>query len=82
MDKDGTQVKVQTSIKCIVCGAIKAVRKDINLWIPKVKKGGFLCGDDYEEGDHPGVMQAVDRVFKEKSLIYTHERFWIHAKHY
>lgn len=40
------------------------VKQDILHWLPKVKKGGFLCGDDY----HPtwdGVIKAVDEIFKE-----------------
>jgi hypothetical protein len=41
------------------------VVKDIEAWWPKVKKGGFLSGHDY---DHPkyqfGVKKAVDERFQ------------------
>jgi len=39
--------------------AYDGVHDDILAWIPKVKKGGFLCGHDYEHR-FPGVKQAVD----------------------
>jgi predicted O-methyltransferase YrrM len=38
------------------------VKNDILSWLPKVKKGGIICGDDYV-GAWPGVIQAVDEVF-------------------
>lgn len=34
------------------------VLADIEAWLPKVKKGGMLAGDDYS--CYPGVRQAVD----------------------
>ena len=35
---------------CYIDGnhAFEAVRKDILAWLPKMKKGGILCGDDVE----------------------------------
>ena len=39
------------------------VTQDINLWYPKVKENGFLCGHDYSKKPkhkHVGVVQAVD----------------------
>lgn len=38
------------------------VMNDIVHWAPKVKKGGILAGDDYDE-KWPGVMQAVKDYF-------------------
>ena len=40
----------------------EAVKADIAAWKPKVKKGGVLCGHDYENTDFPawGVKKAVD----------------------
>lgn len=40
----------------------EAVKKDILHWLPKVKSGGIICGDDYIAG-WPGVIQAVDEIF-------------------
>lgn len=35
------------------------VRNDILHWLPKVKKGGIIAGDDYGNPDFPGVHRAV-----------------------
>ena len=39
------------------------VKKDINLWLPKVKPGGVLSGHDYGVRKQPGVKIAVDELF-------------------
>lgn len=39
--------------------------RDIKLWYPKVRRGGLVCGDDYEHPDFPGVRRAVDEMFSE-----------------
>lgn len=43
------------------------VRQDIQLWLPKIKKGGLLTGHDIDGmGDHQGyfgVRKAVDEAF-------------------
>lgn len=36
---------------------------DIRLWLPKIKKGGFIAGHDYGSKHHPGVKKAVDEHF-------------------
>lgn len=36
-----------------------SVRADIAAWLPKVRRGGWLSGDDYDEWQWPGVVQAV-----------------------
>lgn len=41
------------------------VMLDIRVWKPKVKKGGILCGHDYAEPLHPGVVRAVKESFPE-----------------
>lgn len=37
-----------------------AVRDDIRAWLPKLRPGGIIAGDDY---GWPGVMQAVREAF-------------------
>lgn len=39
------------------------VLDDISHWQPKIRSGGVLCGDDYDNIKCPGVKQAVDEVF-------------------
>ena len=37
-----------------------AVQQDVGCWWPKVKYNGWLCGDDYNHINFPGVKLAVD----------------------
>ena len=37
-----------------------SVRADIAAWLPKVRPGGWLSGDDYDTWQWPGVVQAVE----------------------
>jgi hypothetical protein len=39
----------------------EGVKADIKAWLPKVKKGGYLCGHDYSR-KFPGVIHAVDEL--------------------
>ncbi len=54
----------------------EAVKNDIKLWEPKVKKSGILAGHDYH---HYDVKQAVNEFTKDKSL-QTQEGCWIWNK--
>ena len=36
-----------------------SVKADIEAWLPKIKKGGWLSGDDYDEKKWPEVVKAV-----------------------
>lgn len=37
----------------------KAVTNDIDIWLPKIKKGGIISGHDYGDKKHPDVERAV-----------------------
>ena len=54
----------------------EAVKEDIRLWLPKVKKGGYLAGDDYHE-HWKGVIQAVDELLPHATFI---DDCWIYQK--
>ena len=41
------------------------VKQDLNLWLPKIKKGGMLCGHDYQL---KSVIKAVTEFLNEQSL--------------
>jgi len=45
----------------------EGVRADIAAWLPKVRKGGWIGGHDYDNGepgyDFSGVRKAVDEAF-------------------
>jgi predicted O-methyltransferase YrrM len=51
----------------------ESVKKDINAWYPKVKKGGVISGHDYTWCDD--VKKAVNEFFKGKT-IYETEGCW------
>jgi len=54
----------------------EAVKEDIELWLPKVKKGGYLAGDDYHQ-NWQGVIQAVDELLPNRTLI---DDCWLYCK--
>ncbi len=54
----------------------ESVKEDIALWLPKVKKGGYLAGDDYHE-NWQGVIKAVDELLPSRTLI---DDCWIYCK--
>lgn len=44
----------------------ESVVKDLNLWYPKVKKGGYFAGHDYKDRRFK-VRKAVDEFLEERS---------------
>lgn len=52
----------------------EAVRQDIAAWLPKMKAGSIMSGDDYM---WPGVKQAVDEVFPGAKVVHVkqHENY-------
>ncbi len=51
------------------------VKRDIRLWLPKVRPGGILSGHDYNPDKFQGVVRAVDEAF-EKDLILGLDHVW------
>lgn len=49
-----------------------SVKEDIEHWYPKVKKGGYISGDDYV---HPPIGKAVREFFDLRSIIPIKEYF-------
>lgn len=52
-----------------------SVRYDIDLWQPKIRPGGLICGHDYCE-KFPGVMLAVNDSFPDKQIITGANDVW------
>jgi len=46
----------------------EAVKNDIEIWLPKIKIGGYLAGHDYSN-DWPGVIKAVNEIFGRENII-------------
>ena len=58
------------------------VKKDIELYYPKVKKGGIIGGDDYTsspetETEGFGVFKAVNEFFKKKKINFYDTDWWV-----
>lgn len=52
----------------------KEVKNDILNWLPKMKKGGLIGGDDY---NWPGVEQAVMEIFDARSVQVTGPTWYV-----
>jgi Methyltransferase domain len=39
-----------------------SVKSDIQAWLPKIRRGGWLSGDDYNPEKWPGVVRAVSEL--------------------
>ncbi len=51
------------------------VKNDISAWLPKIKLGGIICGDDYTES-WVGVINAVSSKF-DKVNILGNQQWWV-----
>jgi cephalosporin hydroxylase len=51
------------------------VKADLNAWYPKVKKGGFIGGHDYDLNWY-GVVKGINEVLGEPDLIFR-DNSWI-----
>ena len=75
---DGANYYTDKSLDFIFIDAAhdyESVKKDINAWFPKLKKGGVIAGHDYTWCDD--VKKAVHEFFGDK-IIYETEGCWIH----
>lgn len=53
-----------------------SVKRDLELYLPKVKNGGFIGGHDYSEFEWPEVVRAVNEVIGEPDHKYW-DSSWI-----
>jgi hypothetical protein len=54
-----------------------SVTADIEAWLPKVKAGGWLSGDDYDEQKWPEVVKAVSDLLPGAKLWSAQQWRWI-----
>lgn len=47
------------------------VKSDILAWLPKIKNGGLIAGDDYNPASFPGVVKAVHELFTKEQIIFV-----------
>jgi hypothetical protein len=53
--------------------------KDIEVWFPKVKYGGWIGGHDYNSKNHPDVKPVVDEMFR-PSVEVDKDHTWMVRK--
>lgn len=58
----------------------EAVKKDIELWYPKVKPGGIIAGHDYTEEYGYGVVKAVKEYFGDREVNILKPFVWYYNK--
>jgi hypothetical protein len=54
----------------------EVTKKNIELWVPKVKLGGIISGHDYYEPKWSGVVRAVNEAFGKPDKVYG-DHSWI-----
>jgi cephalosporin hydroxylase len=55
----------------------ESVKADIEAWLPKVKAGGWLSGDDYNQEKWPEVVAAVDELLPRATSWGQYQWRWI-----
>lgn len=60
------------------CHLYNSVKADLNMFLPKLKSNGLMCGHDYFNFDNFGVIQAVDEFCEEQKfeMIYLVNDSW------
>ena len=56
-----------------------SVLADIHAWTPKICDGGWLSGDDYDEGQWPGVVRAVKEALPAATPWSTRQWRWLRS---
>ena len=46
------------------------VKRDIELYLPKIKEGGIIGGHDYNKKEWEGVVKAVNEYFTEPDFVF------------
>jgi hypothetical protein len=54
-----------------------SVKADIQAWLPKVKRGGWLSGDDYDELKWPDVVKAVRNLLPGATPWSSQQWRWV-----
>lgn len=53
------------------CHVYPEVKRDIEMWYPKVRKGGIVSGHDYVKAFDFGVIEAVDEFVKKENKVLS-----------
>jgi hypothetical protein len=58
----------------------ESIKRDIELWLPKVRHCGILAGHDYKKKPRCGVIRAVNEAFGDNVNVTTEMRapsWWV-----
>jgi hypothetical protein len=69
----------RSSIDLVVIDAdhsYEGCMRDITYWLPLVKQGGWIGGDDHHEVHHPGVIQACRETFGDGYEVISGANGW------
>lgn len=75
--RDGAKLVPDGSLDAVLIDALHtyhACKEDLLLWLPKLRKGGVLIGDDFSEW-FPGVELAVTEVFGNQYRVLD-QTYW------
>lgn len=67
------------SVDCVVIDAdhsYEGCAVDISTWLPKVRAGGIIGGDDHHEKHHPGVIRACREAFGDSYEVIEGANGW------
>lgn len=66
------------------CHRYENVKQDLNNYYPKIKKGGMICGHDYDLSNSiyhiRGVKLAINEFFKKNPLKVFLDMSWLYYK--
>ena len=54
----------------------EGVRQDIELYLPKLRKGGIIGGHDYSANEWPGVVKAIHETLGKPDYVFL-DQSWI-----
>lgn len=54
--------------------SVEGISTDIQMWLPKVRSGGILSGDNYEA---PTVAAGVDALLPHRELLANGRLWWV-----
>lgn len=58
----------------------ESVKEDVLVWLPKVKKGGLICGHDYPDDvkrkKYRGVVAAVNEILGRENIMLFPGNIW------
>jgi len=59
--------------------SLRAVRADIRAWAPKVRRGGWIAGHDYN-WDWPGVLRGVFELLGKPRMVFRDSSWVVPAR--